>query len=88
MCDYCSPGIIKTNFAEAAGFRNLPHHEAAAARMIEQQPIRRLGEPEEIAECILFVASSKASFVDGICLLADGGRLNVAWNLQTNEKWK
>lgn len=36
-------------------------------------PMRRLGTPEEIAEAILWLASDKASFVNGITLAADGG---------------
>lgn len=36
-------------------------------------PMRRLGTPEEIAEAIIWLASDKASFVNGVTLAADGG---------------
>jgi NAD(P)-dependent dehydrogenase (short-subunit alcohol dehydrogenase family) len=35
--------------------------------------MRRMGQPEEVAEAVLFLASSKASFVAGHPLLVDGG---------------
>jgi NAD(P)-dependent dehydrogenase (short-subunit alcohol dehydrogenase family) len=39
----------------------------------QASPMRRLGTPEEVAEAILWLASSKASFVNGVALAADGG---------------
>lgn len=39
----------------------------------QASPMRRLGTPEEVAEAILWLASPKASFVNGIALAADGG---------------
>lgn len=39
----------------------------------QASPMRRLGTPEEIAEAILWLASPKASFVNGVALAADGG---------------
>jgi NAD(P)-dependent dehydrogenase (short-subunit alcohol dehydrogenase family) len=37
-------------------------------------PLGRVGEPEEIARAIVFLASDKASFVTGQVLTADGGK--------------
>jgi NAD(P)-dependent dehydrogenase (short-subunit alcohol dehydrogenase family) len=37
--------------------------------------MKRIGQPEEIAEAILFLSSSKASFITGASLAADGGKL-------------
>ena len=48
-----------------------PDPEAARAQFIERQPLRRFGQPEEIAEGILYLAT--AEFCTGTCLSVDGG---------------
>ncbi|WP_408959751.1 SDR family NAD(P)-dependent oxidoreductase [Natrinema sp. 74] len=47
--------------------------EAAREQMIQQYPLKRLAEPEEIADAILFLASDESSFVNGHGLVVDGG---------------
>ena len=42
---------------------------------MEQQPIRHLGQPPEIAEVALLLASDRSSFMTGQTLVVDGGRL-------------
>jgi len=37
-------------------------------------PMQRFGKPEEIADVVAFLASARASFVTGACLVADGGQ--------------
>lgn len=37
-------------------------------------PIRRWGHPEEVAEAIVFLASEKASLINGVSLVVDGGK--------------
>jgi len=36
-------------------------------------PLARMGEPEEVAEAVLFLASERSSFITGTCLFVDGG---------------
>lgn len=37
-------------------------------------PMKRFGKPEEIADAVLFLASERASFITGSCLIVDGGQ--------------
>jgi len=50
-----------------------PDPKAAKEMFISRQPMKRLGESDEIAAAILFLASDEASFITGACLNVDGG---------------
>jgi NAD(P)-dependent dehydrogenase (short-subunit alcohol dehydrogenase family) len=63
-----APGLVKTDFARALWE---PAEEAVARRM----PLRRLGEPADIANAALFLASDLASWITGHTLVVDGGAL-------------
>ena len=43
-------------------------------QMANQVPLNRIAEPDEVAYAVLFLASSKASYINGINLPVDGGR--------------
>lgn len=64
-----APGIIRTAMVES-----LPHFEKIKARAEDQLPIRRLGEPEDVADAIIFLASDRASYITGDVIHVSGGR--------------
>ena len=63
-----APGLVKTDMARALWEPN----EEAVARMV---PARRLGEPQDIADAALFLASDAGSWIYGHTLVVDGGML-------------
>ena len=63
-----SPGLIKTDFARA-----LWEDPDMLSRRTETTPLRRIGEPDEIAGAAVFLASSAGSFMTGQSLVIDGG---------------
>lgn len=65
-CNAIAPGFIATDMTEA--IRN-----AAEDTIKKQIPARRLGNPEDIANAVLFFASEGASYVTGNVLTVDGG---------------
>jgi len=62
------PGIIRTPMQ--GGNENDP---GFIAKMSRQIPLRRVGEPEEIADMVAFLASDEASYVTGAIIPVDGG---------------
>jgi len=66
------PGVIDTPLTREFLDR-AEDPEALAAEYGAVAPMGRMGTPEEIANCILFLASAEASFVTGTSLIADGG---------------
>ena len=62
------PGYIATEMVKAVPEKVLNE------RIIPQIPVGRLGEPEEIARCVVFLASDDAGFITGSTLTANGGQ--------------
>lgn len=63
-----APGLIKTDFAKA-----LWEDEAAVAERNRTTPLRRIGEPEEIAGAVVYLASPASGFMTGQTMVIDGG---------------
>jgi len=57
-----APGLIETDMTEGIG-----------DNLLEHVPARRAGTPDEVAECVRFLASDGAAYVNGVCLTVDGG---------------
>ncbi|HUG05207.1 MAG TPA: SDR family oxidoreductase [Candidatus Limnocylindria bacterium] len=61
-----APGFIATEMV-----RQMP--EAILKGLVERTPVRRMGEPRDVANAYLFLASEEASFINGAVLSVDGG---------------
>jgi NAD(P)-dependent dehydrogenase (short-subunit alcohol dehydrogenase family) len=66
-----APGLIRTDFARAL-WEN-PHILDIA---LKTTPMRRIGEPDEIAGAAVFLASAAGSYMNGQAMIIDGGRLS------------
>ena len=69
-----SPGTIVTPLTQAAE----PLRQGFTEKTAEMTPLRRLGNPDDIAGAVAFLCSPAASFITGVNLLVDGGRLACA----------
>jgi acetoacetyl-CoA reductase len=65
------PGYVNTEMVQA-----IPK-DVLEKSIIPQIPIGRLGQPEEVARCVLFLASDEAGFITGATLTANGGQYFV-----------
>jgi NAD(P)-dependent dehydrogenase (short-subunit alcohol dehydrogenase family) len=63
-----APGLVKTDMARALW-------EPAEPQIAAGMPLRRLGEPDDIARAALFLCSDAASWITGHTLVVDGGAL-------------
>jgi len=67
-----SPGLIRTDFARA-----LWENPDNLARRVAHDPLRRIGEPEEIAGIAIYLASRAGSFTTGQNFVVDGGSMAI-----------
>ena len=63
-----APGLVRTDFA-----RTLWENPEIYAQTVKAYPLRRIGEPDEIAGAAVFLAGPSGSFVTGQTIVIDGG---------------
>ena len=72
-----SPGPIETPLLHRNDGMSAEAVEALRGQMIAAVPMKRMGEAEEVAKAVLFLASDDASFITGVDLYVDGGCLEL-----------
>jgi NAD(P)-dependent dehydrogenase (short-subunit alcohol dehydrogenase family) len=72
-----APGTIATELAAKAVLTS----EDARARILSRTPMKRLGEPSEIADVCAFLLSDAASYMTGEIVVVDGGRMTLNYTV-------
>jgi len=73
-----APGTIATELAAKAVLTSIE----AKARIMSRTPMKRLGEPDEIADTVAYLASDAASYITGEIVVVDGGRMTLNYTVQ------
>jgi NAD(P)-dependent dehydrogenase (short-subunit alcohol dehydrogenase family) len=72
-----APGTIATELAANAVLTS----DEAKAKIMMRTPMKRLGEPSEIADVVAFLASDAASYITGEIVVVDGGRMTLNYTV-------
>ncbi|NPC57236.1 SDR family NAD(P)-dependent oxidoreductase [Caenimonas soli] len=72
-----APGTIATELAAKAVLTT----EEAQKRIMSRTPMKRLGEPWEIADTVAYLASDAASYITGEIVVVDGGRMTLNYTV-------
>jgi NAD(P)-dependent dehydrogenase (short-subunit alcohol dehydrogenase family) len=72
-----APGTIATDLAAKAVLTS----EEARAKIMMRTPMKRLGEPAEVADVVAFLASDAASYITGEIVVVDGGRMTLNYTV-------
>jgi NAD(P)-dependent dehydrogenase (short-subunit alcohol dehydrogenase family) len=73
-----APGTIATELAAAAVLTS----EAARQRILGRTPMKRLGEPQEVAEVVAFLLSEGSRYMTGEIVYVDGGRRALNYSVK------
>jgi 3-oxoacyl-[acyl-carrier protein] reductase len=77
------PGTVRTEMFEdrirsyanrMAGQQGAPSGEQIIENISKRVPVRRIGEPDDVANLVLFLASEEASYINGAAVVIDGGQ--------------
>lgn len=71
------PGVIETRLGVPA--QDQAAYEAGIRRFADRIPLRRIGQPEDVAAAVAFLASDDARHVTGVDWLLDGGQTLQSW---------
>lgn len=72
-----SPGTIATDILNRAEGFDPANTDTVLAHYATQIALKRIGQPQEIAQAVLFLASSDSSYINGVELVVDGGLLEL-----------
>jgi NAD(P)-dependent dehydrogenase (short-subunit alcohol dehydrogenase family) len=72
-----APGTIATELAAKAVLTS----EEAKQRIMMRTPMKRLGEPAEVADVVAYLASDAASYITGEIVVVDGGRMTLNYTM-------
>lgn len=75
-CNAICPGTVESPSLEGR-MAAMGDYETARAAFVERQPMGRIGQPEEIASLVVWLASDESAFVTGQCHIIDGGWANT-----------
>ena len=70
------PGTVESPSLDQR-LRDTGDYDAAKAAFIARQPIGRIGQPEEIAALVVYLASDESSYTTGVAHVIDGGWANI-----------
>lgn len=75
------PGSIMTDV-----LRKVAGDRSAMRNVLSRTPLGRIGQPEEVAQVVAFLASDASSYVTGQTVYVDGGRMALNYTVPVSEE--